>query len=135
MSQNPHIFKRSIKENIEIGWYIPDTEILTRILKTLQLSETIKTLPQGINTILNKDGVSLSEGQKQRIALGRALIREPQFLLLDEFTSGLDHDIEKSIIDDLLKLIDKQTIICITHSQYVASKMDRIIYLPDIIEN
>lgn len=125
----------SVKENIEMGWYIPDTDNFTRILKTLRLYETIEILPQKIDTVLNRDGIELSEGQKQRIALGRALIREPQILLLDEFTSALDRDTENNIIDDLLKLVDKQTIICITHSQYVADKMERIIHLPDIVEN
>jgi len=127
-----HIFKLSVRENIEMGWAATDEAHLMKILETLRLGEVVRHLPQSADTVLQRQGMTLSEGQKQRIALGRALIREPQVMVLDEFSAALDRQTEEQILDDLLALVDKQTIICITHSQYVASRMGRIISLPDV---
>lgn len=127
-----HIFKMSIRENIELGWAATSEAHLKEIIKTLRLDKLIDELPQGAETVLNKEGMALSEGQKQRIALGRALIREPQVLVLDEFSAALDKQTEKEILDDLLQLAGNQTIICITHSPSVAGRMDKVVSLADI---
>lgn len=127
-----HIFKLSVRDNIEMGWTLPDEAKLQKLIKTLKINDYIDALPDKADTILNSDGISLSVGQKQRIKLARALIRDPQIIVLDEFTSALDRGTEDQILSDLLSVMGKQTIICITHSQNVASKMDRTIFLPDV---
>ena len=127
-----HIFKLSVRENVEMGWNFSRDAKFDMLLKSLHIHDYIEALPEKADTMLNVNGVSLSVGQKQRIALARALMRDPQVIVLDEFTSALDRKTEKQILDDLLSIMGQQSIICITHSQYVADMMDRTIYLPDV---
>ncbi|MEN6617002.1 MAG: peptidase domain-containing ABC transporter, partial [Syntrophorhabdus sp.] len=63
--------------------------------------------------------------------LARAVVRDPEILVLDEFTSGLDPMVEKEILDDLFTIFRNQTIICITHKKSVADRFERIIHLHD----
>ncbi len=128
-SQNSHIFRLSVRDNIEMGWFISDDLIFTSLLENLHISDFINALPDKADTVLNVEGLSLSKGQQQRISLARALIRVPQVLIADEFTSGLDSVTEEQILDDLFSIMKNQTIICITHSSHVASRMDRTIML------
>ena len=115
-----------------MGWNFSHDAKFDMLLKSLHIHDYIEALPEKADTMLNVNGVSLSVGQKQRIALARALMRDPQVIVLDEFTSALDRKTEKQILDDLLSIMGQQSIICITHSQYVADMMDRTIYLPDV---
>jgi ABC-type bacteriocin/lantibiotic exporter with double-glycine peptidase domain len=129
VSQNSHIFRLSVRDNIEMGWHITDDLAFNTLLENLHIRDFINALPSRADTVLNTEGFSLSKGQQQRIALARALIREPQVLIVDEFTSGLDRITEEQILDDLLSIMNDQTIICITHSPQVAARMDRTIML------
>lgn len=87
-------------------------------------------MPQRHDTVLGRDGMAMSGGELQRMALARALVREPEILVLDEFTSALDRSLEREILDDLLSRFERQTIICITHSPAVASRFPRVLNLP-----
>ena len=129
VSQNSHIFRLSVRDNIEMGWFISDDLIFSSLLENLHIRDFIDALPNRADTVLNVEGLSLSKGQQQRISLARALIRGPQVLIADEFTSGLDCVTEEQILDDLFSIMKNQTIICITHSSYVADRMDRTIML------
>ncbi|NMB80144.1 MAG: ABC transporter ATP-binding protein [Methanomicrobiales archaeon] len=129
VSQDSHLFRLSVRDNIEMGWHSHDDISFNAILDRLHIRDFIDALPQKADTVLNREGLTLSTGQQQRIALARALIRDPQVLVVDEFTSGLDRVTEEQILDDLLGLMKNQTIICITHSPNVANRMDRIILL------
>ena len=80
-----------------------------------ELSSFINTLPNGIETEVGERGVRLSGGQKQRIGIARALYQMPEVLVLDEATSALDNETEKSIMNTILKLKGKITIISIAH--------------------
>ncbi|MBF0549964.1 MAG: ABC transporter ATP-binding protein [Deltaproteobacteria bacterium] len=129
--QESHLFGQTVSDNIAMGWYHVPQDKIAEVASIVRMHEYIKTLPQNYGTILGDKGIDLSGGQRQRIALARALIRDPEILVLDEFTSALDREVEQDIIDDLFRIFKKQTIICITHSRYVASRFERIINLVD----
>lgn len=123
--QETHLFRVSFKDNIAMGWYGVPMDRVREAASLVRMNEVIERLPGQYETVYAEKGTNLSGGQKQRIALARALIRDPHILVLDEFTSGLDPDVEKEILDDLFVLFEKQTIICITHKQSVADRFDR----------
>ncbi len=125
--QNPYLFKTSVFENIAAGWYGVPPDVVQEAARQVRLHEVIQRLPQGYDTVLGADGVALSGGQLQRLALARALVRDPAVLLLDEFTSSLDRDTEEAILDELFSTFRKQTILCVTHSQAVASHFSRVV--------
>jgi ABC-type bacteriocin/lantibiotic exporter with double-glycine peptidase domain len=128
-SQSPHLFKISVKENITMGWDHIPLEKIQRAAEIVRINEIIDTLPDKFDTVIGEGGKDLSGGQKQRIILARALIRDPEILLLDEFTSALDKIVENDIVDNILKIFQKQTIICITHSKEVANKFPIVLNL------
>ncbi len=107
---------------------VPD-EMVEEVIDQVGLKEVVESLPEHYETIIGKDGVNFSGGQRQRLALARALIRGPEILILDEFTSALDSELEQKILDDIFTLFKHQTIICITHSPHVAERFDRVIRL------
>ncbi len=87
----------------------------------------IDTLPDKYNTILGKDGVILSGGQKQKLAIARAILRNPKIMILDEITSDLDSKSEVEIMSLLNQLKRKYTIITVAH------RISSILYCPNII--
>jgi ABC-type bacteriocin/lantibiotic exporter with double-glycine peptidase domain len=127
VGQQPHIFKISLKDNIAFGWYhIPQDKII-EAAKKVRLDDIIEKLPNKYDTIYGEKGFYLSGGQTQRLFLGRAIVRDPEILLLDEFTSALDQDVQVEILDEIFRIFDKQTIICVTHSALVAERFRTII--------
>lgn len=107
-------------------------EVIVETARRVGLHELISGLPHGYDTVIGDKGTDLSVGQKQRVALARALVREPEILLLDEFTSALDHKTEEEILADLFRNFQRQTVICVTHSQSVAAHFSRIVRLEKI---
>jgi ABC-type multidrug transport system fused ATPase/permease subunit len=89
----------------------------------------VASLPDGYKTILGENGLSLSEGQKQRLSLARALIKEPDIYILDEPTASLDNLSELSILDAMADLFEGKTAIIVTHSHTVIKKCDKVILL------
>ena len=129
VGQEPHLFKLSIRDNISMGWYDIPFDRIVEAAKLVRIHDDIEKLPNKYDTIIGMNGENLSVGQKQRLILARAIIREPEILVLDEFTSALDKANEDAILKDVIEAFKKQTIICITHSNNVASKFNNIITL------
>jgi ATP-binding cassette subfamily B protein len=119
--QDSSIFNTTIKENINFK-NIANEGNVEKAIRTSELGDFIKTLPQGINTKLAERGSSLSGGQKQRLTLARALVINPKILLLDDFTARVDKDTEKKIFANLQKNYKHITQILIT--QQISSVMD-----------
>lgn len=94
------LFNLSIRDNITLGGKYPEEEVLGAT-KKVEIHEFITGMPEGYNTVVGERGVRLSEGERQRIALARALIRRPQILILDEATSGIDSKTEAKIYESL----------------------------------
>ncbi|MGG1140716.1 ABC transporter ATP-binding protein [Bacillus mycoides] len=130
VSQDTSIFPGTVKENILYGVNktLTDNEII-EISKLANAHEFIMNFPDGYNTQVGERGNQLSGGQKQRIAIARALIRNTNFLLLDEATANLDSESEKQIQESINSLINKQTTFVIAHRLSTIINADQIIVL------
>lgn len=126
--QGNTLFSGTIRDNLLMGKpEATDTE-MQKALYTAA-AEFIFSFPQGINTPLSELGGGLSEGQAQRIAIARALLRPGNILLLDEATSSLDTETENRLINNLRKSSGGKTVIFITHHPALAEMCDQIHYL------
>ncbi|MBP2624147.1 peptide cleavage/export ABC transporter ComA [Streptococcus oricebi] len=128
LPQQPYVFNGTILDNLLLGAKEGTShEEVLRALELAGLRSEIEQLPLAYQTELTADGLGISGGQKQRLALARALLTDASVLILDEATSSLDVLTEKKIIDNLLEL-DK-TIIFIAHRLTIAERTDSIIVL------
>ena len=126
VSQTTNLIDDTIISNVAFGERNPDLDKVKNALKDSQLSEFIKTLPEGINTKIGEKGVMLSGGQIQRLAIARALYKNPKILILDEATSSLDNNTEKRLIQSINNLKKKVTILMIAHRLTTLQNCDRI---------
>ncbi len=129
--QQINILDKSIKENIAWGCEKIDNEGVIKALKAAQLYDIIKEYPKGIdsNIIIGSNG--LSQGQKQRLAIARALYRDPEIIILDEATSALDVEIEHEITNMLKKISASKTIIAIAHRLSTLKACNKLIYMKE----
>ncbi len=113
--QNIVILNQSLKENILFGSNPKffDNKKIINILKAVELDYFLKKLPKGLNQIIKEDGQNISGGEKQRIGMARALLKNPKILILDEATSGLDTFTESKVLDTINKI--KKTIVIVSH--------------------
>ncbi|KAK9277914.1 hypothetical protein L1049_027471 [Liquidambar formosana] len=115
VSQETILFATSIKENILSGKEGASMEEVIRAAKAANAHNFINQLPNGYDTLVGQLGIQMSEGQKQRISIARALLRDPRILLLDEATSALDSHSEKAVQDALNQASLGRTTIIIAH--------------------
>lgn len=127
--QDNALFAASIKDNISFGTQSATQKEIEYVSHLANAHQFILQLPEGYDTILGERGITLSKGQRQRIAIARAAIRKSPFLILDEPTTGLDKRNEKEIIEALDRLMAGRTTFLITHNLNHASKCDLILYL------
>lgn len=128
VSQDAFLIHGSVADNIRFGGSFSDLEI-KEALKNADALEFVSALSNGVDTVIGEGGVQLSGGQKQRLSLARALLRNPEMLILDEPSSALDKEAEKSIFQSTKKMSNGRTILIITHSTALAKMCDRIIDL------
>ena len=127
--QEPVIFSKSVIDNIRIGRVNASLEEVEQAAKLACAEEFIKELPQGYKTILGERGLLISVGQKQRIAIARAILRDSPILLLDEATSSLDAISENAIKTAIDNISGNKTIIVIAHRLSTVKNADRILFL------
>lgn len=128
--QEINLFDGNVTSNIAVGELEPNMESVIKICKKLNILDFIEELPNGFDTYLGENGASLSGGQKQKIAIARALYRNPEVLILDEATSSLDSSSENYIqrtIEALRK--EGKTIVLIAHRLSTIFKADKICVL------
>lgn len=125
VSQRPYIFNDTIANNVCYGNDFDEDKVI-QALKMANAFEFVKSLENGIETILNEFGTNLSGGQKQRITIARALYSNPQILIFDEATSALDNQSEKLITDIIRNLSDNKIIFVIAHKMSTIQNADKI---------
>jgi ATP-binding cassette subfamily B protein len=125
--QDPILFHRSLEENIRYGRIDASEQEILEAAKLAHCDEFIRKCPHEYKTLVGERGTKLSGGEKQRIAIARAMLHKAPILLLDEATSALDSVTEKYIQDSLDKLMANRTTIVIAHRLSTLSKMTRIL--------
>ena len=107
----------TIRANVAFG--VEEKEIneerIWKVLEEAQMADYIRSLPEGLDTVIGDRGVRLSGGQRQRIGIARALYHDPELLVFDEATSALDNETEAAIMDAINSLKGKKTMVIIAH--------------------
>jgi ATP-binding cassette subfamily B protein len=127
--QDPWLFGVSVRENIAYGLRDASVAEVEAAAKLANADEFIRAMPQQYDTVLGERGVTLSNGQRQRIALARAAIRPAPILILDEPTTGLDKENEWAVLRALDQVAEGRTVFLITHDPLLAERADLILYL------
>lgn len=129
--QDTFVFDTTLRENIAIGRPGATQAEIVQAAKAARLDSYIALLPDGYDTLLGERGVKMSGGQRQRLAIARALLRNPRILILDEATSALDSRTESEILDTLREVSRGRTTISITHRLSLAATANHIMVLDE----
>jgi len=128
--QQLNLFSGNVIDNIALGEFEPDLQRIVEICTELGILPFIEKMPAGFHTYLGENGASLSGGEKQRIAIARALYKNPEILILDEATSSLDSESESFVQKTIQNLKNQgKTIIVIAHRLSTVVDADNIIVL------
>lgn len=125
--QSPVLFSGTVLDNLRYGNPDASEEQVIQAARIAGIHDFIVGLPEGYHTLVGERGVNLSEGQKQRIAIARALIKDPDILVLDEPTSALDSLVERSILDELPAVVRDKTLFIVAHRLSTVQNADRIL--------
>lgn len=129
VSRDPVIFGVSIGENIALPKPLTSQQAVENAAKAVKIHDFIQELPEGYDTLVGENGVTLSSGQKQLIALARIFFHDPPIIILDEAITSLDVQAEKTLRNALVMWAGKKTVIFVSHSPIVRWPVDRIISL------
>ena len=129
--QPPLIFPLSVRDNIAYGRPGAEDAAIERAARLARIDELITALPQGYDTVIGESGVALSEGEKQRVTIARALLRDAPILILDEPTSALDVATEALVMEGIERLMEGRTTFIIAHRLSTVQRCDRIVVLKD----
>jgi ATP-binding cassette subfamily C protein len=127
--QEPHFWSRSIIQNFRLGSPNVTFEEIVQACQLAKADEFISKLPDKYQTVLGEFGASISGGQRQRLAIARAIVTDPPILILDESTANLDPVSETKVLDQLLSHRKGKTTIMISHRPRVINRADWIIFL------
>jgi len=127
--QDGFIFSDTIANNISVSDEIPNKEKLLHAVKVANIQEYIEALPLSYNTKIGQEGTGLSQGQKQRILIARAVYKNPEILFFDEATNALDANNEKIIMENLDEFFKGRTVIIVAHRLSTVKNADQIVVL------
>jgi ATP-binding cassette, subfamily B, bacterial len=126
--QDSVLFNTTVRENIAFSTTVTD-EALKKAVETAELGDFLRTLPQGLDTLVSERGTSLSGGQKQRLMLARALAINPKILFLDDFTARVDAQTERKILANIERNYPNLTLISITQKIAPIESYDQVVLL------
>lgn len=127
--QDGFIFSDSIAKNIAVGAEVIDKERLLHAVTVANIRDFIDSLPLGYNTKIGMEGNGVSQGQRQRILIARAVYKNPEFIFLDEATNALDANNEKEIMEHLHQFYQGRTVIVVAHRLSTVKDADNIVVL------
>ncbi len=127
--QDGFIFSDTISRNIAVSEETPDPQKLAMAVETANIKEFIQSLPLGYNTKIGQEGHGLSQGQKQRLLIARAIYKNPRYLFLDEATNALDAQNENQIMEKLYHFYEGRTVVIVAHRLSTVKNADNIIVL------
>jgi ATP-binding cassette, subfamily B, bacterial len=131
VSQETYLFHGSVRENLRFARPEATDEELEAAARAAQIHEHLASLPEGYDTIVGERGYRFSGGEKQRLALARAILRDPAVLVLDEATSALDVETERLVQDALEELGRERTVLAIAHRLSTIRDSDLILVMDD----
>lgn len=127
--QDSILFAASVRDNIAFGASAATDDDIVAAARQANAHEFVATMPHGYETVLGERGVTLSHGQRQRLAIARAIVRRAPILILDEPTLGLDEENERAVVEALERLAHGRTTFLVTHDLRLASRADLTLVL------
>ena len=127
--QETILFNTTVRENIRYGKLDATDAEIEKAARAANIAHVIEALPRGYDTKIGEDGIKLSGGEKQRIAIARALLSDPRILILDEATSALDSETEALIQEALDRLMAGRTSFVVAHRLSTIVKADKIVVM------
>lgn len=129
--QDGFIFSNSIAQNIAIGEEVPDIKKLEQAIDVANIREFIESLPLGYNTKIGAEGNGISQGQRQRLLIARAVYKDPEFIFFDEATNALDANNEKKIMEQMDAFFQNRTVVVVAHRLSTVKNADKIVVLEE----
>jgi ATP-binding cassette subfamily B protein/subfamily B ATP-binding cassette protein MsbA len=129
--QPPLLFPTTLRDNIAFGRPGAQPDEIVAAARLARIDDMIRRLPGGYDTLVGEQGMTLSEGEKQRITIARAILRDSPILILDEPTSALDSETEALVMQGLERLTAERTTFIIAHRLSTARRADLIVVLRD----
>ena len=123
------IFSESIARNIAVDDGEVDLDRLEQAARIANIHDYVMSLPLKYNTLIGRDGVGLSQGQKQRILIARAVYKNPSFIFLDEATNALDAKNERAIVENLDQFYKGRTVVVVAHRLSTVKNAGQIVVL------
>lgn len=125
------LFSKSVKHNIEFGNADATEEIFAQSIRTADFEKDVLRMTEGLDTLIGEKGVAISGGQKQRVSMARAIIREPELLILDDSLSAVDAKTEQAIIGNIQQIRHNKTTIIVTHRLSAVAHADNILVIEE----
>jgi len=131
VSQNTFLLSGTIMENLRYGNVGASDDEMIRAARAAEIHDFISSLPSGYDTEIGEKGIRLSEGQKQRLSIARALVKAPDILVLDEPTSSLDGRTEESVLRSLPAFVEGKTLLVVSNKLSTLKYCDRVLLLDE----
>ena len=131
------LFSKTVGHNIRFGNPLADESAMSEAIKLADFTKDVTRMSEGLETLIGEKGVSISGGQKQRVSIARALIREPDLLILDDSLSAVDAKTERAIIENIRQIRQDKTNVIVTHRLSAVAEADKVLVIEDgqIIES